>query len=111
LDPMCDSLYRLSVFMAFAAAGWIPLWMVFPFMFRDIIVSYARIMAASRGAQIGARLSGKIKAVIQGGAQIGIIGAHMLNLSDGISMALIWLAMAITLYSLVDYVRGFSTAR
>jgi CDP-diacylglycerol---glycerol-3-phosphate 3-phosphatidyltransferase len=111
LDPLCDSLYRLTVFLAFAAAGWMPLWLVFPFLFRDIIVSYARIMAASRGVSIGARLSGKIKAVVQGAAQIGIVVAHMFSLADSISLALIGIAAAMTLYSLYDYVQGFSDAR
>lgn len=111
LDPLCDSLYRLTVFLAFAAAGWMPLWLVFPFLFRDIIVSYARIMAASRGASIGARLSGKIKAVVQGAAQIGVVASHMLGLTDNLSLALIGIAAAMTLYSLYDYVQGFSNAR
>ncbi len=111
LDPLCDSLYRLTIFMAFAAAGWMPLWLVFPFLFRDIIVSYARIMAASRGVSIGARLSGKIKAVVQGGAQIGVIVAHIYGLADTISLALIGLAAAMTVYSLVDYVQGLAKAQ
>jgi len=111
LDPLCDSLYRLTVFLAFAAAGWMPLWLIFPFLFRDIIVSYARIMAASRGVSIGARLSGKIKAVIQGAAQIGVVTFHMLGLADNLSLALIGIAAAMTLYSLYDYVQGLSNAR
>jgi CDP-diacylglycerol---glycerol-3-phosphate 3-phosphatidyltransferase len=108
LDPLCDSLYRLTVFMAFAAAGWMPLWLVFPFLFRDIIVSYVRIMAASRGVSIGARLSGKIKAVVQGGAQIGVIIVYLMHLNPTISIGLIALAALMTLYSLIDYVLGFS---
>ncbi len=111
LDPLCDSLYRLTVFMAFSAAGWMPLWLVFPFLFRDIIVSYARIMAASRGVSIGARLSGKVKAVVQGVAQIGVIIAHILGQVDTISLALIGFAALVTVYSLVDYVQGFSRAQ
>ena len=111
LDPLCDSLYRMTVFLAFAAAGWMPLWAVFPFLFRDIIVSYARIMAASRGVSIGARLSGKIKAVLQGSAQIGVIIAHMLHFPDALSWSFIGLAAAMTLYSLFDYVIGFARAR
>ena len=110
LDPLCDSLYRLTVFLAFAAAGWMPLWLVLPFLFRDVIVSYARIMAASRGVSIGARASGKIKAVFQGAAQIGVIIAHMLGLPDAVSWAFVGLAALVTLYSLYDYVTGFARA-
>ncbi len=110
LDPLCDSLYRLTVFLAFAAAGWMPLWLVFPFLFRDIIVAYARIMAASRGVSIGARLSGKIKAVVQGAAQIGVVVIYMADMPENIAMVLIVIAAAVTLYSLIDYVWGFSKA-
>ncbi len=111
LDPLCDSLYRLTVFMAFAAAGWIPLWLVFPFLFRDVIVSYARIMAASRGVKIGARISGKIKAVVQGAAQIGVVIVYMMGLAENIALVMIGLAAAMTLYSLFDYVQGFAKSK
>ncbi len=111
LDPLCDSLYRLSVFLGFAAAGWMPLWMVLPFAFRDIIVSYARIAAATRGVSVGARWSGKIKAVVQGAAQIIVLVLFALGLHGDWNIYLIGAAVLITLYSLVDYVFGFAVSK
>jgi CDP-diacylglycerol--glycerol-3-phosphate 3-phosphatidyltransferase len=111
LDPLCDSLYRLTVFLGFAAAGWMPLWMVLPFAFRDIIVSYARIAAASRGASVGARWSGKIKAVVQGAAQIAVLVLFALGWGGEWNIWLIGAAVLMTLYSLIDYVLGFAAAK
>jgi len=108
LDPLCDSLYRFTVFLGFAAAGWIPLWMVLPFVFRDIIVSYARIAAAGRGVSIGARWSGKVKAVVQGVAQIAVLVLFALGIGGPWAFWLVAVAVLVTLYSLVDYVNGFA---
>ncbi|VAV89374.1 CDP-diacylglycerol--glycerol-3-phosphate 3-phosphatidyltransferase [hydrothermal vent metagenome] len=110
LDPLCDSLYRLTVFLGFAAAGWIPLWMVLPFAFRDIIVSYARIAAASRGVSVGARWSGKAKAVVQGVAQIAVLVLFAFGLLGSWASWLVGAAIIMTLISLVDYVNGFATS-
>lgn len=111
LDPLCDSLYRLTVFLGFAAAGWIPFWMVLIFAYRDIIVSYARIAAASRGSKVGARWSGKIKAVVQGAAQIAVLVLFALGALNGWAFWLVGVAALMTLYSLFDYVRGFAVAK
>lgn len=111
LDPLCDSLYRLTVFAGFAAAGWIPLWMILPFAFRDIIVSYARISAAGRGISVGARWSGKVKAVIQGIAQIAVLILFAIGLGGQYELWLVGAALLITIYSLVDYVIGFTTIK
>lgn len=108
LDPLCDSLYRLTVFLGFAAAGWIPLWMILPFAFRDIIVSYVRINAASRGVSVGARWSGKIKAVVQGIVQITVLVLFALSIGEQWTIWLIWIAVLMTMYSLIDYVIGFT---
>lgn len=111
LDPLCDSLYRLTVFLGFAVAGWIPFWMVLVFAYRDIIVSYARIAAASRGAKVGARWSGKVKAVVQGVAQITVLVLFALGIPGNLPFWMVGVAALMTLYSLVDYVRGFVVAK
>ena len=66
LDPMADSIFRLSVLLAFTQ-GFIkvPLLLVCVFFYRDTIISTLRTLCALRGYALAARLSGKIKAVIQ----------------------------------------------
>ncbi len=73
VDPLADSLYRALVFLAFMDAGWMPVWMVAVIISRDILVSYLRIFSEQHGVTMGARQSGKIKAVFQGVVQIGTV--------------------------------------
>lgn len=112
LDPMADSIARLLIFAAFVAAGWISYWLLALLIVRDIIVAYARIHATRHGMAIGARLSGKIKAVAQGGAIIGILLALILNTpyTETIIPALSWIAALATAWSLHDYIRHFAAA-
>ena len=72
IDPMSDSLYRISVFVAFLAMDWMPIWMFMIIFMRDIAVSYLRIMAEQTGLTLSARQSGKWKAVAQSTAQIWV---------------------------------------
>ena len=71
LDPMADALTRFSIFLCFLQAELLPFWMIFIFFARDMSVAYFRAFAATEGLVIGARSSGKIKAVVQGFA-VGI---------------------------------------
>ena len=66
LDPMADSIFRLSVLLAFTqGAIQIPVILVCVFFYRETIISTLRTVCALRGFALAARLSGKIKAVIQ----------------------------------------------
>ena len=82
-DPICDSMSRQTVFLAFLLSGIIPLWMFLIFMYRDAMMSFLRIMCAVDGSVIAARISGKIKAILQaiaGFCVIAIALAHAYNL-------------------------------
>jgi CDP-diacylglycerol--glycerol-3-phosphate 3-phosphatidyltransferase len=78
-DPICDSLSRQTVFVTFAIAGIIPLWMFLLFLYRDGIMSFMRIMCAAEGTVVAARATGKIKAVLQGVCSFGVIGVALAN--------------------------------
>lgn len=66
LDPMADSIYRISVFLTFTQPPVnLPLLIVFVFLYRDSVISTLRTICALRGIALAARVSGKIKAVIQ----------------------------------------------
>jgi CDP-diacylglycerol---glycerol-3-phosphate 3-phosphatidyltransferase len=65
LDPMADSIFRLSVLFSFTQGFLqLPLLLVSVFFYRDIIISTLRTICALRGVALAARWSGKIKAVI-----------------------------------------------
>jgi CDP-diacylglycerol---glycerol-3-phosphate 3-phosphatidyltransferase len=66
LDPMADSIFRLSVLLAFTGGIiQLPLLLVCVFFYRDTIISTLRTICALRGITLAARMSGKIKAVLQ----------------------------------------------
>jgi len=113
VDPLADSLYRAMVFLAFMDAGWMPVWMVAVIVSRDILVSYLRIFSEQHGVTMGARQSGKIKAVFQGAVQIGTVALVIAagGLLSGTFATLVFLlllvATLVTAWSGVDYTLGF----
>jgi CDP-diacylglycerol--glycerol-3-phosphate 3-phosphatidyltransferase len=74
LDPMADSIARISVFLTFTQGEVkLPLLLVLVFLYRDVVISMLRTLCALRGVALAARTSGKIKAVIQGVAAFVIL--------------------------------------
>jgi CDP-diacylglycerol--glycerol-3-phosphate 3-phosphatidyltransferase len=74
LDPMADSIFRLSVFLAFTQGiVQLPLIIVLVFFLRDSVIGTLRTLCALQGVALGARFSGKIKAVVQAVAALLIV--------------------------------------
>ena len=74
LDPMADSITRIIVFFTYTQ-GWIaaPLLLVFVFLYREFIITTLRTVCAFEGFALGARKSGKTKAIIQAAVNIFIV--------------------------------------
>jgi len=74
LDPMADSIFRLSVFLTFTQGPvQLPVFIVLIFFLRDSIIGTLRTLCALQGVALGARFSGKVKAVIQAAAVFFIL--------------------------------------
>ena len=74
LDPMADSIARVSVFLTFTQGIiQLPLILVFIFFYRDSIVSTLRTICALKGIALAAKLTGKIKAIVQATASFMIV--------------------------------------
>ncbi len=74
LDPMADSIYRISVFLTFSQPPVnLPLLIVFIFLYRDSVISTLRTICALRGFALAARATGKIKAIIQAGSAFLVV--------------------------------------
>jgi len=65
LDPMADTITRICMFLTFFHCGLLPLWMMFVFFVRDMAIAYMRAFLAVEGIILGARTSGKFKAMSQ----------------------------------------------
>ena len=112
LDPMADSIYRISVFLTFTQPPVnVPLLCIFIFLYRDSVISTLRTICALRGFALAARSSGKMKAAIQGVCAVIITGL-MIPYSMGIisnqaltsfATLLVVFACMYALYSAGDY--------
>ena len=75
LDPMADSIFRLSVFLSFTqGVVQIPLMVVLLIFLRESIITSLRTVCALQGVALAARISGKVKAVIQATTVFFILG-------------------------------------
>lgn len=113
LDPMADSIYRISIFLTFTLPPInLPMILVFIILYRDSVVSTLRTICALKGFALGARRSGKIKAIIQAISafliilllipySLGALHANTLHLTSTI---IITLTSIYTLFSGVDYI-------
>jgi CDP-diacylglycerol---glycerol-3-phosphate 3-phosphatidyltransferase len=113
LDPMADSIFRLSVFFTFTQGLiQLPILLVLFFLYRDSIISTLRTVCALRGVALAARLSGKIKAVIQGITALFILilmipyslGYIDLALLRQISLFSVIVTCLYTIYSGLEYI-------
>lgn len=113
LDPMADSIYRISVFLTFTLEPIrVPMILIFVFLYRDSVISTLRTICALRGFTLAARMSGKIKAVIQAIAAFSIIGLmipHSLGIitTDMLHLSSTWIvaiAAAYAFLSGVEYI-------
>ena len=109
LDPLADSLSRMTVFVCFAVAGIAPVFLVLLMLYRDGVVGTLRILCADRGLIVAARASGKMKAVAQAVAILGILGlrltveTEMMNERTAAVWILMSIAAAVTVWSAFDY--------
>lgn len=113
LDPMADSIYRLSVFLTFTQPPiQLPIILIFIFFYRDSVISTLRTICALKGLALAARPSGKIKAVIQAITafiitilliphSLGQLSTHALHLTATIITTI---AAIYSLFSGIDYI-------
>ena len=113
LDPMADSIFRLSVLLAFTQGViQLPILLVGVFFYRDTIISTLRTVCALRGIALAARLSGKIKAVIQAAVGFFIlimmipysINCLDIEVLQAMSFYAVLIAAIYTLFSGTEYV-------
>ncbi len=109
-DPVCDSIYHLSVFLAFLAMGWMAAWMLFIIYARDLMVPYLRAFARQSGHDLKVLTSGKVKTAVHAVAQICVVAIALglfgpdVRIDGPAPTVLLIAAIAASIYSLVDYV-------
>jgi CDP-diacylglycerol--glycerol-3-phosphate 3-phosphatidyltransferase len=109
LDPMADKLLILSGMIMLIPLERIPAWIVLLITGREVAVTGLRGIASAEGLVIGASKWGKAKMIFQSGSLIGLM-LHYEYLGIDfhiVGMILLWIALAITLWSGIDYFNKF----
>lgn len=97
IDPLADKIMVVAVLVALVDLHRIPAWMVVIIISREFIVTGLRMIAASEGIVIAASKGGKLKTVSQ------IIGIVLLIFNLPGAIAVMWVAMFLTVWSGADY--------
>ena len=97
IDPLADKVLVISAMLALIELNRVPAWIVMVIITREFVVTGLRLVAAAEGVVIAASKGGKLKTVCQITALIMLI----LNIPYG--MAVMWVAMILTVWSGMDY--------
>ncbi len=103
MDPLADKLLVCSAMICMIEMGKLPAWIVIVIIAREFIISGFRLVASDNGIVIAASYWGKFKTVFQM-AMIIVLIADFGGIFDIIAQFLIWIALALTVISLIDYI-------
>lgn len=103
MDPLADKLLVCSAMICLITTGQLAAWIVIIIIAREFIISGFRLVAADSGIVIAASYWGKFKTVAQM-AMVIVLIADFGGAFDMVGIVLIWLSLALTIVSLVDYV-------
>lgn len=103
MDPLADKLLVCSAMICLIPSGQLPAWVVIVIIAREFIISGFRLVAADSGIVIAASYWGKFKTVSQMFMVIVLI-ADLGGVFDTIGTVLIWIALILTVISLIDYI-------
>ena len=102
MDPLADKLLVRAAMICLVEMGRLPAWMVIVIISREFIISGFRLVASDNGVVIAASYWGKFKTTFQ----MLMIMVLILNLGgvfDMIGLVLTWIALILTVVSLIDY--------
>ncbi len=102
MDPLADKLLVCSALICLVELGRIPAWATIIIIAREFVISGIRLIAVDDGVVISASKWGKYKTVFQM-IMVGFMIGNV-EMFSIITMLLMWIALALTIISLVDYV-------
>lgn len=106
VDPLADKALTTAAFLILMHYGRMSVWAVMIVLAREFMVAGVRLVAAGEGNVVAASMWGKLKTVSQ---MIAIIAAMLLMHAPAflmpklISDILIWISVALTVISGIDY--------
>ena len=97
IDPLADKVLVIAAMVALVELQRIPAWIVVVIITREFVVTGLRLVASAEGVVIAASAGGKIKTVFQ------VVAISLLILRVPGGMALMWVAMFLTVWSGMGY--------
>jgi CDP-diacylglycerol--glycerol-3-phosphate 3-phosphatidyltransferase len=104
MDPIADKLLVCSAMICLVEKGMLASWMVIIIIGREFIISGFRLVAVDKGVVIAASYWGKFKTVFQM-VMVILLLLDLGGIFDTISMIVTWIALILTVISLVDYLK------
>jgi len=103
MDPLADKLLVSSALICFVELNLLPAWIVIVIVSREFIISGFRLIASDSGIVIAAGWWGKLKTNVQMVMSVMLIINLDNPLINVLEQIAIYLAVALTIISLVDY--------
>jgi len=101
LDPLADKMLTLAGFLGLMVLDRANEWAIFLIITRELFITGLRVSAISQNIDVSASFIGKVKTVVQ----MVAIGFLLMEWEGG--ELILWVAVALTLYSGYEYVRDF----
>ena len=104
MDPLADKLLVCSALICFVELSYMPAWVVIVITAREFSISGFRTLAADNGVVIAAGVWGKLKTIVQMVMCIVLLLQLPFGFMNVVEQILIYLALALTVISLVEYI-------
>ena len=104
LDPLADKMLTIAAFLGLMMMGQANVWAVYVIIIRELLITAMRTVAVGENISVKASFAGKVKTV----SQMFAIGFLLMHWDGG--TLLLWIAVALTLYSGAEYMWGFRKA-
>ena len=104
LDPLADKMLTLAAFLGLMMIGEASAWAIYIIIVRELFITGIRTVAVSEGLDVKASWAGKVKTVAQ------MIAIGFLLMHWPMANELLWFAVALTVYSGLEYLWGFRKA-
>lgn len=105
IDPIADKILVLSAFILFIERGFVEPWVVIVVLFRELLISGFRMLAAKKNISIAADIFGKLKTTTQFFSVIFFFLTIILinRTMFIIGKVLLYISVALTVLSMINY--------
>lgn len=103
IDPLADKMLTIAAFLGLMMMGVASVWAVYIIIIRELFITALRTVAVSENISVKASFAGKVKTVFQ------MIAIGFMLMHWPYAVELLWLAVALTIYSGLEYVWSFKT--